>query len=428
VSWATRIRNGLRGLLQGIRASNDDSVWVDPKLLQLLGIEMADINLRGPGALREATVYACVKILSEAVGKLPIKTMQDGTDGSRKATEHPNWRVLKTQPNPYMTASDFWRTTEAQRNLCGNAYAHIEYWPRGPNRGQVKALWPIDPQYVTMWVDDKGILDSHSRIWYIVRVGGEERRIEPPDMLHFKAVSLDGLIGITPIDYLRHLVEAGSSGTRYLRDFFKQGLTAKGLIQYTGDLNAAAEKTFRERFEQMSSGVKNNHRVALMPLGYQFTPLAHNMVDAQFLETTKLTVRQIATAFGVKMHQLNDLERATHTNIEEQQKDFYTDTLLAILTGYEQELTGKMFLTSEQESGYYVKFNVDVILRSKLMERYNAYRVGIAGGFIKPNEARALEELPPDPNGNELIVNGASKTLAAVLRGEATGKNATETE
>ena len=130
------------------------------------------------------------------------------------------------------------------------------------------------------------------------------------------------------------------------------------------------------------------------------------MADAQFLENTELTIRQIAAAFGIKMHQLNDLERATHTNISEQQRQFYIDTLMAILTMYEQELTYKLLLDSELNKGYYCKFNVDAITRADIKTRYEAYRIGVQGGFLKPNEVRAREEMESAEGGDVLLVNG----------------------
>src|SRR5690606_35584183 len=128
----------------------------------------------------------------------------------------------------------------------------------------------------------------------------------------------DGIAGVSPLEYLRYLVESGAAGTKYIRDFFRNGLQVKGNVHYVGDLNREAEKKFKERFERMATGLKNAHRIALLPIGYQFQPLELSMTDAQFLETAQLTILQIANAFGVKMHQLNDLSRATHTNIEQQ--------------------------------------------------------------------------------------------------------------
>lgn len=389
----------------------------DQAFFDLLGIDPDEINIRGEKGLKEATVYACVKILSEAVAKLPLKVYQDTPEGGiRRASDHYLQPLLKSRPNPYMTAYDLWRAVEVQRNLFGNAYIAPEFVTTGPERGRIRWLWPVDARHVEIWVDNRGLFGPRNRVWYVVRVGGEERRLSPDELVHLKALNLDGIVGVSPLHYLQWLVESGAAGTKHVREFFRQGLQMKGIVHYTGDLNPEAEEKFRKRFEQMAAGLKNAHRVALLPIGYQFQPIELTMTDAQFLETAQLTARQIANAFGIKMHQLNDLSRATHTNIEQQQRQFYADTLQAILTAYEQELTYKLFTPSELQQGYYLKFNVDSIVRSDIRTRYEAYRVGIQGGFLKPNEVRALEELPPDPNGNVLLVNGATRTLESVVR------------
>src|SRR5690606_15720694 len=407
--WLRRFRN---------QTNNRPSFGLDEyrEFLEWLGIDLDEINVRGEKALREATVYACIKILSESVAKLPLKVYRETEQGIEKRPDHYLYQLLKSRPNPYMTAFDMFKTIEAQRNLYGNAYIVPEFIQSGRDRGKIRWLWPVDAQKVEIWVDDRGVFSQSKRVWYVVRVGGEEVRLTPEEIIHLKAMTLDGIAGVSPLEYLRYLVESGAAGTKHIRDFFRNGLQVKGIVHYVGDLNPEAEKKFKERFERMATGLKNAHRIALLPIGYQFQPLELSMTDAQFLETAQLTVWQIANAFGIKMHQLNELSRATHTNIEQQQRQFYADTLQAILTAYEQELTYKLFTPSELQQGYYLKFNVDSIVRSDIRTRYEAYRVGIQGGFLKPNEVRALEELPPDPNGNVLLVNGATRTLESVVR------------
>lgn len=419
-SFGARVRRAAATLLgRDIRAetTRQTAGLDDPTLLEWLGIETDEVDVRGSGALKEATVYACVKILSEAIAKLPLKVYQETGEGINKAPEHYLYPLLKTRPNPYMTASDILRTTEAQRNLHGNAYLVPEFIKSGANRGKIRWLWPVDAKAVEILVDNRGLFDARNQVWYVVRIGGDEVRLRPDEIVHLKAMTLDGIVGISPLEHLRWLVESGAAGTKHVREFFRQGLQARGLIHYTGDLSPEAERRFRERFEQMASGLKNAHRVALLPIGYRFQPLEMSMTDARFLETAELTARQIANAFGVKMHQLGDLSRATHTNIEQQQKEFYADTLQAILTQYEQELSYKLFTSTEIEQGYYVKFNVDSIVRSDLKTRYESYRIGVQGGFLKPNEVRAWEELPSEPGGDQLLRNKAMVPLTEDLTG-----------
>lgn len=366
----------------------------DKSFLEFFGIEVAS-DAKGKNALKIATVYACFRILTESVGKIPIKIYKD-----KKEADHYLNVLLKRKPNPFMTSFNFWSCMEFQRNLRGNAYAYIE--TRG---SKVIALHPIDPTKVTIYIDTIGL--TTKAIWYIVDVGnGEYRKVPYDEMLHFKSMSADGIEGIAPLDYLREILENGKSSQSYINKFYKNGMQTKGIIQYVGDLNSEAEKTFRSKFEQMSNGLDNAHRVSLLPIGYQYQPIAQKLVDAQFLENTKLTIQEISSAFGVKLHQINNLERATHSNIEQQQNEFYVDTMQPVLTMYEQEVTSKLLLDKDLEKGFYSKFNIDVILRTDLKTRYEAYRTGIQSGFLLPNEAREKEEMESQDGAGDLVVNG----------------------
>lgn len=380
----------------------------DRRLLEVLGIETGDINVKGKNALKIDTVFSCVRILSESVAKLPLKVHQEDENGVQKPAKHPLTKLLKLRPNPYMSAYDFWKCIEAQNCLYGNAFVSIEF----DRRGNIIGLWPLDATRVKITVDNdtaaSGIIQPRSSVWYEVNLGYEQRKVMPHDMLHFKGgVTLDGIVGLSPLDMLKGTLENGAGANKFVNNFYKQGLQVKGIVQYVGDLDDKAKRNFREKFESMSSGLNNSHRIALMPVGYQFVPMSLSMHDAQFLENNQLTIRQIASAYGVKMHQLNDLTRATHNNVAETQKEFYTDTLQPKLTGYEQESTFKLLLDDQLEDGYYLRFNVDAILRADLKTRYEAYRIGVQGGFIAPNEVRAKEEMPPKEGGDQLLVNGS---------------------
>lgn len=378
----------------------------DRRLLEWLGIETDEINYRGKNALKEATVFACIRILADAVGKLPIKTYRN-QDGKQSATDHYLSPLLKLRPNPWMSSRDFFKCLEVQRNIHGNSYSWMEIETIGRNAGKITGLYPLDSDSVEIWIDDVGLLPGRGKLWYIYTdKKGTKYRIQPDEMLHFKGLSLDGIVGLTPLKQLRNTIENAGAASQYLNNSFKTGLQTKGIIHYVGDLSPEAQKTFREKFESMASGLKNANRVSLLPIGYQFQPLSLTMADAQFLQNTQLTIKQIAAAFGVKNHQLNDLDRATHTNISEQQREFYIDTLMDILTGYEQELTYKLFTQKELDEGYYVKFNVNAILRADPKTRYEGYRIAIQSGFLTPNEVRALEELEAKEGGDRLLING----------------------
>lgn len=370
--------------------------------LKWLGIDVSEVNLRGKNALKEATIFACIKILADSIAKLPVKVYQD-LDGKQAAKNHYLNYLLKVRPNPFMSASDFWKAVEVQRNLYGNSYVWIDFTAKG----KIQGLFPIDSTKVKIYVDDVGLLSSENKVWYVVTDNkNKQYRLTSDEILHFKGFTTDGIVGLSPLECLRNTIENAGYASQFINNSFKNGLQTKGIIQYVGDLSPEAEKTFRERFERMSSGLKNANRVSLLPLGFEYRPIAMNLADAQFLENTQLTIRQIAAAFGIKNHQLNDLSRATHTNISEQQKEFYIESLLPILTMYEQELSYKLFTTTELKEGFYVKFNANAILRADIKTRYESYRIAIQSGFMTPNEVRALEELEPKDGADELICNG----------------------
>ncbi len=376
----------------------------DQRLLDWLGINLEEVNVKGKNALKVATVFSAIKIMAESVSKLPLKVYREDENGIQRATNHYLNRLLKLRPNPHMSTTSFFSALETQLNLFGNSYASIEY----DRKGKVIGLWPVDSSKITVYIDNIGLLNSNTKIWYVANVDGQQIKVQPHEILHFKhGLTLDGLVGIPPLEYLKNTVENAGQSEKFINNFYKQGLQVKGLVQYVGDLDNKAKQKFREEFESMSSGLKNSHRIALMPIGYQFVPMSLSMHDAQFLENNELTIRQIANAIGVKVHQLNDLSRSTHTNIEQQNRDFYDSSLMARLTMYEQEMTYKLFLDSEIDQGIYTKFNIDAILRGDLKTRYEAYRIGIQTGFLMPNEARAKEDMPPEEGGDQLLVNGS---------------------
>lgn len=372
-------------------------------LAEWLGLGENELNVSGDKSLQEITVYTCIKILSEALGKLPLKIYQDTTYG-KKSANHYLAPLLKYRPNPYMSAIDFWKTMETARNIYGNAYAWKDTNPR---TGKIQGFYPLNSDKVKIVVDDTGLLSGGNEIWYVYTDGtGKQHKINAEDILHFKGLTTNGIIGLSPIDTLKGTIENGKAAGNFLNSAFKNGMTTRGIVQYVGDLGPEERKVFRENFEEMSSGLKNANRVALLPVGYKYEPIALKLTDAQFLENTKLTIQQLTAAFGIKLHQVNYLEKTSYASTSEANREFYVDTLMANLAIYEQELVYKCFTDAEIRNGYYVKFNADVILRADTKTRYDAYAQSIQNGFKTPNEIRAMEEDEPMEGGDQLLING----------------------
>ncbi|WIV10537.1 phage portal protein [Proteiniborus sp. MB09-C3] len=374
------------------------------EFLKLLGI---DVNNISNDKLNETTYFTCMRILTDSVSKLGLKLYKEKNNGIEKATDHSLYRLLKLRPNPYMSSSDFWKAVEFQRLHHGHSVVYIDFVKRGRDAGKIKGLYPLNMNDVKIWVDDAGIISKDNALWYVYKDKKEkEHKFKHSEVLHFKGLTADGITGLSVREYLATIIENAQAGQKFVNNYFKNGLFARGLLQYTGDISPDNMKKMQERFENMANGVTNAGRILPVPLGFSFTTLNTSMTDAQFNEISSATIQQITSAFGIKMHQVNDLSRATYSNISEQQKEFYIDTLQAILTMYEQELNYKLLLQQELEEGYFFRFNVDSILRSDIKTRYEAYRIGIQSGFLKINEVRDLENLPSTEEGDTLICNG----------------------
>lgn len=395
-------RNAYKSKMVNQELTHSDVNWNN--LRDWLGLTGDELSIRGTKSLKEITVYTCIKILAETLGKLPLKIYQSTPDNQKRAVDHYLYPMLKNHPNPYMTAFTFWSCLETQRNIYGNSFAWLDIG----KDGKIKGFYPLYSPQMKIYVDDIGLISSAQSVWYVYTDNlGNKYKIHPDNILHFKGLSTNGLVGLSTIEQLRATIENSKAQTRFLNTSYKKGVTASGILQYVGDLDEKSKDTQRRRFEKMTSGMENANRIAVMPPGLTFQPLQLKMTDAQFLENTRFTVQQLTAAFGIKPHQVNDLTKSSYASVSESNREFYTDTMLAILTMYEQELSYKSFLPSEIRAGYYVKFSADVILRGDTEKRYAMYKDAVQNMLKTPNECRAMEEDAPMLGGDILYGNAA---------------------
>lgn len=383
----------------------------DAEFARALGIEVNGIS---PNKMKEVTMYTCIRILSDTVSKLPLKIYKETDKGTEKASSHYLYQMLKLRPNKNMSSSDFWKTVEYQRNYFGHSVVVIETLPNG----KVKALHPLNMANVEIWYDNAQVIGKDTSLWYVCKqvVGGvtKEFKFRSDEVLHFKGMTSDGITGMAIKDYLATTIENLQYGTDFTNKHFSGGLQAKGLLQYTGDIDEAGMSRLKTRFEKMATGMDNVGKILPVPVGFTFSTINSTMADSQFFEMNNLSIRQIASAFGIKQHMINDLSGAKFNNVQQQNEEFYRDTLHPIFTMYEQELTYKLLTQQEVLQGHFFQFNVDAILRTDLKTRYEAYNIGIQAGFLTPNEARAKEDMVNAGGGDELIVNGSMVKLTEV--------------
>lgn len=380
------------------------------RLLEFLGVSPS----KDSAAMSEAVYFACIKVLSESIGKLPLKLQQfTPAHGIHVAREHPYYRMLNERPNRYMAASTFWNLMELCRNHYGNAYAYID--TRDPRRPQ---LWPIDPAAVQVWYDDAHLLQNVPDVFYRVSTAQGVLILGSEEVLHFKSHNtLDGLVGISVREQLASTIHGNAKAQDYVNKLYESGMTAKAVLQYTGGLKDANVEALTKGLEAYAKGEMKNkgiENIIPVPFGMNLTPLNLKLADSQFLEIKQYTALQIASAFGVKPYQVGDYTKSSYASAEAQQLSFLVDTLLYIVKQYEEEIAYKLLTDDEAAAGYHVKFNTGVILRADQRTQIETLTSAVANFLMTPNEAREKLDLPTKPGGDQLIGNGATVPLTMV--------------
>ncbi len=356
--------------------------------------------------LTAATYYACMQIRCNAVAKIPFRVYRKDGDGA-ESVEHSLSDLLKFRPNMFTTPHDFLWATEFQRLEYGNAY-----WVYDFSGGVINGIYLLNSPSVQIIVDNTKLLSDRFAVYYVYSDSRSGQIIYPAEQIvHFRNFSADGIRGTPVKKYISDVISQEKSAQQVVKEKYENGLQDPLIVTYTGDLSDAKSSQIKKKFANMG-GIQNAGKVIPIPADFAIQQLETKLVNSQFFELNGLTTRHIANAFGVKSFQLNDMEKSTYSNIEQQNRAFYSDTLQNVLTAYEQEMTYKLLLKADRADGVYIKGNADVILRSDIETRYRAYREAIYAGFMKISEVRKKEELPfVDGTDILLIGNGASIPL-----------------
>ena len=390
------------GVLRGKSATSE---WTElNELYRFLGI---DPDKTGD-ATSEATYYACLKVLMEAIGKLPLKIQQYTPDkGIRVAREHPYFRMLNERPNRYMTASSFWSTCEQFRDDKGNSYAWID--TRDPKHPQ---LWHLDPSCVEVIYDDARKLADVVDVYYRYTTAAGTVVFSSEEVIHLKShYTKDGITGVSVREQLSATIRGNIKAQEFINKTIESGMTAKSVLNYTGSLNDANVRTLVKEFTKYAKGdlrEEGIENIIPMPVGFSLTPLNLKLADSQFLELRQYSALQIASAFGVKPYQVGDYTKSSYASAEAQQLSFLVDTLLFIVKQYEEELTYKLLTDDEVAKGYHIKFNVAVMLRADQKTQIDTLSAAVSNFLMTPNEARERLDLPSKEGGDQLLGNGAS--------------------
>ena len=363
-------------------------------------------------AMQTTAVYACVRILAEAVASLPLHVYEYQDDGGKKLVhDHPLYYLLHDEPNPEMTSFVFRETLMSHLLIWGNAYAQIIR----DGAGRVLGLYPLLPDKMEVQRDDKG------NIYYVYSRNSDENptfkeygniKLKAEDVLHIPGLGFDGLIGYSPIAMAKNAVGMTLACEEYGASFFANGANPGGVLEHPGVLKDPSK--VRESWNSVYRGVSNAHKIAVLEEGMKYQQIGIPPEEAQFLETRKFQINEIARLYRIPPHMVGDLDKSSFSNIEQQSLEFVKYTLDPWVIRWEQSLQRSLLLPGEKGK-YFIKLNVDGLLRGDYQSRMNGYAVGRQNGWFSANDIREMENMNPIPDeegGNLYLVNGAMTKLA----------------
>lgn len=363
-------------------------------------------------AMQTTAVYACVRILAEAVASLPLHVYEYQDDGGKKLVhDHPLYYLLHDEPNPEMTSFVFRETLMSHLLIWGNAYAQIIR----DGAGRVLGLYPLLPDKMEVQRDDKG------NIYYVYSRNSDENptfkeygniKLKAEDVLHIPGLGFDGLIGYSPIAMAKNAVGMTLACEEYGASFFANGANPGGVLEHPGVLKDPSK--VRESWNSVYRGVSNAHKIAVLEEGMKYQQIGIPPEEAQFLETRKFQVNEIARLYRIPPHMVGDLDKSSFSNIEQQSLEFVKYTLDPWVIRWEQSLQKSLLLPGEKGK-YFIKLNVDGLLRGDYQSRMNGYAVGRQNGWFSANDIREMENMNPIPDeegGNLYLINGAMTKLA----------------
>ena len=397
------------------RASPKNSFWSSPYSF-FFGISSSGKSVNEKTALQTTAVYACVRILAETIASLPLHTYRYSTGGKEKAMNHPLYYLLHSEPNPEMTSFVFRETLMGHLLLWGNAYAQIIR----DGRGRVLGLYPLLPSKMLVNRTDQGIL------FYQYEKDGRTYFLPDTDVLHIPGLGFDGLVGYSPVAMAKNAIGMAIATEEYGAKFFANGASPGGVLEHPGVVKDPGK--IRESWNAVYQGSGNAHRVAVLEEGMKFQPIGIPPEQAQFLETRKYQLNEIARIFRIPPHMIGDLEKSSFSNIEQQSLEFVMYTLDPWVIRWEQAIQ-RALLSGGEKRQYFVKFNVDGLLRGDYQSRMNGYAVGRQNGWLSANDIRELENLnriSPELGGDLYLINGNMTKLADAGMFAAANKTKTE--
>lgn len=344
-----------------------------------------------------AAVAACVRVLSNGAAQLPLQVFAR-RDGRRSPDRESRiYRLLHDQPNAVQTSFQWRKLCMRDLLLRGDCFS-LKVPGLG---GEVSALLRLHPDQVRVRIDAASMLP----VYDYLRPDGSIRTFPREQMFHLWMESDDGVSGLNPIQVYRQNIADGIAIRSHGSRFFSNGAKPLGVIQYEGEMGKEARAAFREDWEETYAGGANAHKTLLLPDGLKYNPVSITMEDAQWIESRKITAREIFGIFGIPPHKAGDLADATFSNIEHENLDFVTSSLMPWLVCWEQGIKRDLL---DGDPNRYAKHNVSALMRGDFKSRQEGLQIMRRNGVINANQWLDLEDMNErdDPGGDVYIVEG----------------------
>lgn len=354
--------------------------------------------------MKLSAVYSCINVLSSNLAQLPLHVMRRNGKSVERATDHPAYDLLHLEPNALTSSYDWRETSQAITVAWGNSLTKI----KRNKRGEVESLILSNPHNI------EPVLKGGRLYYRFVNAGGEVEALESQEVLHVRAFSAGKQMwSKSVIRQNADAISLGQQAVNYGNNFFSGGGRPTGILSAKGDMSSDQFTKFVGFWNKVKSQLRTeDNKTVLLPNQLEYKSITIPPEDAQFIDSRKLSRSEIAGIFNVPAHMINDLEKASFSNITESSINFLRYTMMPWIVRWEQELNRKIFTSAERKAGYYVQFNVKGLLRATPKEQAEIYSKAIQDGYMNRNEIRSLEDLNPVDGLDDFLISvNASQSI-----------------
>ena len=379
-------------------------------------------QVTGTSSWRFSAVYRSIALITETLAALPLGLYETKENGNKfQAKSHKVNYIYESDPNQFQTWFDLKAMLVSQALTYGNGYSYI----RRDTYGNILSFEPLTNGECVPYYQRTG--KAHFLYYYVFG-----KIVEPRDIIHIKCIGSDGVIGRSPIEIAREAIGAGLAQQKFTGSMYENGLNLQGTLEHPATLSAPAQERLRTQMNKFK-GSKNASDTLLLEEGLKYSPISLSPIDAQFIESKKFTIEEIARFYGVPLHKIGSLDRATNNNIEHQDLEFYKNCISPWEERIEQEFNRKVLLPRER-GRFKHQFDNSTLLRTDTKARMEWINGMFSKGAITPNEIRVMEGLNAieNPKMDETYLQLAQSTVTDLDKNngsenkDTNGKDSTE--